>query len=86
MKVYGLFDLQHVPFVMLSATFSDTEREILNVSLSVKANQMISLKTQREIISGRKINTLLNHIFNNKMGEAFDNLTARISGHCGKAP
>ena len=77
--MYGLFDLQNIPFVMLSATFSDTEREIMKVGLSVKANQMISFKTQREIISGRKINTLLNHIFSNKMGESFDNLTSHIA-------
>ena len=35
-KVCGLSDLKYKKFMMLSATFSDTEREILKVGLAIE--------------------------------------------------
>ena len=38
MQVYGLCDLKLKPFIMLSATFSDTETQTLKIGLGLESD------------------------------------------------
>ena len=86
MKVCGLSDLKSKKFMMLSATFSDTEREILKVGLAIENKQIVPYKTQREIIAGCAIYTQFFHEFTQKTDDAFKKLRTHISKKCDSAP
>lgn len=50
LKVHGLCELKKKHFMMLSATFSEMETEILKVCMGLTSDQIVRYKSQQEII------------------------------------